>query len=77
MVKEIDPSADPVFAARKGYYRSSSVRALAEPPEAPLSIIAAEHTAQIGAAQANEVFSKAEEHELLFQDVDLGVGGRE
>ena len=37
-----------------------------------MSIIAAEHTAQLGAAQSDEVFSKAEEHELLFQDVDLG-----
>jgi hypothetical protein len=63
-----------VFAARNGYYRGSSVRALGDPPEAPLSIIAAEHTAQLSAAQADEVFSKAEEHELLFQDVDLGSG---
>ena len=73
-VDEIDPDHDPVFAARKGYYRGSSVRALGDPPEAPLSIIAAEHTAQLSAAQSDEVFSKAEEHELLFQDVDLGSG---
>lgn len=73
-VHEIDPESDPVFAARKGYYRNSTVRALADPPEPPLSIIAAEHTAQLSAAQADEVFSKAEEHELLFQDVDLGPG---
>ena len=69
----IDPETDPVFAARKGYYRASSMRALADPPASPMSIIAAEHTAQLNAAQSDEVFSKAEEHELLFQDVDLGV----
>lgn len=70
-VRTIDPDADPVFRARKGYYRASTVRALADPPEPPMSIIAAEHTAQLNAAQAEAVFSKAEEHELLFQDVDI------
>lgn len=72
-VEPIDPDHDPVFAARKGYYRASSVRALAADPEPPMAIIAAEHTAQLNAAQADEVFSKAEEHELLFQDVDVGI----
>ena len=69
----IDPDADAVFAARKGYYRGSSVRALSEPSERPMAIIAAEHTAQLNAAQSDEVFSKAEEHELLFQDVNLAL----
>lgn len=72
-VLAIDPDSDRVFVARKGYYRASSTRALAEPPEPPMAIIAAEHTAQLNAAQSDEVFSKAEEHELLFQDVDLGL----
>ena len=72
----LDPDTDPVFQARKGYYRASAVRALADPPEPPMSIIAAEHTAQLNAAQSDEVFSKAEEHELLFQDVDLGLPAR-
>ncbi|WP_395110609.1 DEAD/DEAH box helicase [Actinomadura sp. SCN-SB] len=71
-VRTLDPADDPVFRARKGYYRASSERALKNPPEPPMSIIAAEHTAQLNAAQSSEVFSKAEEHELLFQDVDLG-----
>jgi ATP-dependent helicase YprA (DUF1998 family) len=74
-VETIDPDADPVFVARKGYYRASAVRALTEPPEAPMAIIAAEHTAQLNAAQSDEVFSKAEEHELLFQDLDPGIPG--
>lgn len=73
LVRTLDPETDPVFQARKGYYRGSAVRALREPPELPVSIIAAEHTAQLNAAQSEEVFSKAEEHELLFQDVDLGM----
>ncbi len=71
-VQSIDPDLDPVFVARKGYYRASSRRALANQPESPLSLIAAEHTAQLNAAQSDEVFSTAEKHELLFQDVDLG-----
>lgn len=72
-VVSIDPENDAVFKARKGYYRGSSVRALGEPAQSPFGIIAAEHTAQLNAAQSDEVFSKAEEHELLFQDVNLGV----
>ncbi|MEA2828520.1 MAG: hypothetical protein QOG43_2959 [Actinomycetota bacterium] len=72
-VTKIDPDSDPVFAARKGYYRSSSVRALATPPEPPMALIAAEHTAQLNAAQTDEVFSRAEQYELLFQDVDTGI----
>jgi hypothetical protein len=75
----IDPDINRVFSARKGYYRASTVEALRSPPTPPMALIAAEHTAQLNTAQADQVFSKAEEHELLFQDVDLGPeeGGRE
>lgn len=76
-VRTLDPDRDPVFHARKGYYRSSTVRAIASDPASPMSIIAAEHTAQLNAAQHEAVFSKAEEHELLFQDVDLGLPGQD
>ena len=72
-VGPIDPDTDPVFSARKGYYRGSSSRALSDQQKQPMAIIAAEHTAQLNAAQSDEVFSKAEEHELLFQDVDLAL----
>ncbi len=72
-VQPIDPDTDQVFSARKGYYRQSTLRALRHPMEPPMAIVAAEHTAQLNAAQSDEVFSKAEEHELLFQDVDLGL----
>lgn len=71
-VQPVDPDADAVFRARKGYYRQSTLRALGDPPVPPMVIVAAEHTAQIGEAQGEAIFSKAEEHELLFQDVDLG-----
>ena len=70
---QVDPDTDPVFVARKSYYRASTLEALKSPPVAPLALIAAEHTAQLNTAQASDVFSKAEEYELLFQDVDLGV----
>jgi hypothetical protein len=36
-----------------GYYCASAVRALREPPESPMSIIAREHTAQLNAAQSD------------------------
>lgn len=72
----IDPESDPVFSARKGYYRASTVEALRSPPTSPIALIAAEHTAQLNAAQADEAFSRAEEHELLFQDIELGPDDR-
>jgi len=62
-----------VFKARKGYYRSSSKRALATPPGEVMSIVAAEHTAQLNSSQADDVFSRAEMYELLFQDVNIAV----
>lgn len=72
-VESLDPKNDPVFRARKGYYRSGTEQALISPPNPPAAIIAAEHTAQLNTAQEANVFSKAEENELLFQDVDLGM----
>jgi Lhr-like helicase len=68
----LNPDTDTVFRARKGYYRQPTIDALVDSSKAPVSILAAEHTAQLSSAQANEVFSKTEEHELLFQDVNLG-----
>jgi ATP-dependent helicase YprA (DUF1998 family) len=75
----IDPDTDTVFAARKSYYRASTIDALRAQPIVPMALIAAEHTAQLNDAQAQDVFSRSEEHELLFQDVDLGPddSGRE
>src|SRR6185369_4516569 len=67
----LDPATDPVFLARKGHFRKAVLAALGDNPEPPISIIAAEHTAQLNTAQAQDVFSKAEENELLFQDVEL------
>jgi ATP-dependent helicase YprA (DUF1998 family) len=75
-VAALDPDADRVFIARKGYYRRPAVAALAEPPTQPMALIAAEHTAQLNAPQNEDIFSKAEENELLFQDVRLVWGAR-
>ena len=71
-VKEMDPDTDLVFLARKGFYRKPVVEALSAPPREPLALVAAEHTAQLNAPQNEDVFSKAEENELLFQDIELG-----
>ena len=75
-VKTVDPATDLVFAARKGYYRATTVAALAKPYRPPISLLAAEHTAQLNTAQSGDIFSKSEEYELLFQDVDLGPDAR-
>ena len=71
-VRVLDPETDEVFQARKGYYRASTVRAL-ESNATPMSIIAREHTAQLNSAQSGEVFSRAEQYELLFQDVNVAL----
>ena len=71
-VAELDPDRDSVFLARKGFYRNSVTNALTDPPKPPLALVAAEHTAQLNAPQNEDVFSKAEENELLFQDIALG-----
>jgi ATP-dependent helicase YprA (DUF1998 family) len=76
-ITELDPDSDPVFLARKGFYRKPVMEALGDPPRQPMALIAAEHTAQLNAPQNEDVFSKAEENELLFQDIALsGRGGR-
>ena len=68
----INPDSDAVFSARKYYYRGPTIRAQSQEKAGPMALIAAEHTAQLNAAQAEDVFSRAEENELLFQDVDIG-----
>lgn len=72
-VRQLNPDEDEVFSARKGYYRASSKRAMANPPGEVMSIVAAEHTAQLNSSQTEDIFSKAEMYELLFQDVNIAV----
>jgi ATP-dependent helicase YprA (DUF1998 family) len=73
-IRVLDPDADAVFLARRGYYRRPVMAALAQPPSEPMALIAAEHTAQLNAPQNEDVFSKAEENELLFQDLSPVLG---
>jgi hypothetical protein len=70
-VAAFNPDEDDVFRARSDFYREPIMATLNGDEEAIISVIAAEHTAQIGAAQADEAFSKSERHELRFQDIDL------
>lgn len=69
-----DPDEDHYFVGRKGFYRRPIVDTLRDQTKAPWALIAAEHTAQLNAAQHEEVFSKGERNELLFQDVALPEG---
>ena len=73
-IAALDPATDPAFLARKGYYRQPVMAALGDPPQEPMALIAAEHTAQLNAPQNEDVFSKAEENELLFQDIAPVLG---
>ncbi len=70
-VHAFDPEADDVFKARKGFYRAPVIDALQSASPTLMSLIAAEHTAQLNAARPDEAFSQAEEHEMQFQDIDL------
>jgi ATP-dependent helicase YprA (DUF1998 family) len=67
----IDPFVDPVFRARKAYYRRATEEVLADVSKRPLALIAAEHTAQLNSSDQEEAFSKAERNELLFQDINI------
>ncbi|SFN52730.1 DEAD/DEAH box helicase [Dokdonella immobilis] len=69
-VAAFDPDTDEYFQRRKGFYRRPIMAALRGDLDAsPLALIAAEHTAQLNAAEPEDVFSKGERNELLFQDV--------
>lgn len=70
-VHAFDPDSDPVFLARKGFYRGPVINALGHDDPDLMSIIAAEHTAQLNAARPDAAFSQAEHHEMQFQDIDL------
>lgn len=70
-IRPLDTDSDPVFLARKGFYRKPAIEALLTPPRQPMALVCAEHTAQLNSPQNEDVFSKAEENELLFQDIDL------
>ena len=76
VVRNMNPDTDLIFLARKGYYRKAVTEALMEPPRQPMALIAAEHTAQLNAPQSEDVYSKAEENELLFQDIEVDMEGR-
>lgn len=75
-IYELNPDEDPVFIARKGYYRKPAISVLQDSSKKPMALIAAEHTAQLNAPQNEDIFSKAEENELLFQDVELNWATR-
>jgi ATP-dependent helicase YprA (DUF1998 family) len=70
-VEDFDPETDPVFIARRGFYRAPVIRTLTSNDPAIMSLIAAEHTAQLNAAQPEDAFSHAEHHEIRFQDIDI------
>jgi hypothetical protein len=70
-VETFDPDGDRVFVARRGFYREPVAQALEQSEPNFISLIAAEHTAQLNAAQPEDVFSQAERHEVRFQDIDL------
>ncbi|MGC5779960.1 DEAD/DEAH box helicase [Methylobacterium sp. NFXW15] len=74
-VQSFDPGDDKVFEARKGFYRKPVTTAMEDEAQAPFSLIAAEHTAQLNAAQADDAFSQAEAHEIRFQDINLAWRG--
>lgn len=62
---------DNVFMTRKGFYRKDVDQKTSD----LRPFVAEEHTAAIGAIDAQDAFSRAEWHEMRFQDLDiLGPG---
>ncbi|WP_394693141.1 DEAD/DEAH box helicase [Hyphobacterium sp.] len=70
-IGDFDPDTDEVYSARRGFYRDPIAAALQSNDPQLTTVIAAEHTAQLGAAQPDEAFSHAERHEIRFQDIDV------
>lgn len=70
-VFDFDPATDEVYRARRGYYRDPIAVALSSADPQIITVIAAEHTAQLGAAQPDDAFSHSERHEIRFQDLDV------
>lgn len=68
---DFDPNKDEVYRARRGFYRDPIASALQSKDPQLLTVIAAEHTAQLGASQPDKAFSHAERHEIRFQDIDV------
>jgi ATP-dependent helicase YprA (DUF1998 family) len=75
-IENLSPNEDKVFVARKGYYREGVNGIFSTPPVLPMALVAAEHTAQLNASQTDDVFSKAEQNELLFQDINIDWSDR-
>ena len=69
----LDPWVDPIFRARKGFYREATEHLLNEDGIIPISLNAREHTAQLNSQNAAEVFSRAENYELWFQDIEINA----
>jgi ATP-dependent helicase YprA (DUF1998 family) len=67
----LDPLEDPIFRARKGFYRADTENLVNEDGIIPISLNAREHTAQLNSQNAAEVFSRAENYELWFQDIEI------
>jgi Lhr-like helicase len=71
LTKELKPLEDPIFRARKGFYREATEHLLDEDGVIPISLNAREHTAQLNSQNSAEVFSRAENYELWFQDIEI------
>lgn len=69
-VQGFEPDIDPVFQARRGFYRDPVRRSMKGDTSVVSSLIAAEHTAQLNSSGGGEAFSRAEMHELRFQDIN-------
>jgi ATP-dependent helicase YprA (DUF1998 family) len=67
------PAEQSYMKARTGYYQAQLARAFdPDVPLEPFGLSAAEHSAQLGSADAEQAFSRTEEYELRFQDVRIG-----
>jgi len=75
-IDPLEPETNEVFKARKGYYRNKVISVINDPPQSPITLIAAEHTAQLN-SESDDVFSKVERNELLFQDIKVNLSNFE
>lgn len=72
-VHDLDPLTDTIFRARKGFYREATEHLMNGSGVIPIALNAREHTAQLNSKNATEVFSRAENYELWFQDIEINA----
>lgn len=77
-LEQFDPDSDEIFQTRTRLYRGAATNPASSGKDCtPRTFVAEEHTAAIGALDSQDAFSRAEWHEMRFQDIEIEGPARE